>query len=106
MEINGLGSFFPDPLGIRREGSAEAASQAAERSAAETRSSAQPSATEAQGRAIDRVDPQLWSVLSGEEIAWYMRSGLSGPATYGPGSDALDSNGPVARLGQRLDVRI
>jgi len=106
MEINGLGSFFPDPLGIRREGSTDAASQAGQRSAADSASAAEAGATEVQGRGIDRVDPELWSVLSGDEIAWYMRSGLSGPATYGPGSDALDGNGPVARLGQRLDVRI
>jgi hypothetical protein len=59
------------------------------------------------------TDPALWSVLTGEERAFFARAAASGPLTYGrisAGVNALQGNplgsltSPAAR-GGRLDVR-
>lgn len=50
------------------------------------------------------TDPELWSVLTTEERAFYARSQAMGPLTYGRGEvqRAQDSIG----LGGRLDLRV
>jgi hypothetical protein len=57
------------------------------------------------------TDPALWSVLTGEERAYFAKAATSGPLTYSrisAGVNALQGN-PVpaaaARIGGRLDVR-
>jgi hypothetical protein len=59
------------------------------------------------------TDPALWSVLTGEERAFFARTAASGPLTYGrisAGVNALQGNAmaqaPLAAArGGRLDVR-
>lgn len=52
------------------------------------------------------TDPALWSVLSGEERAFFAKAGAMGPLTYGRALSELKSAQlPVAR-GGRLDVKI
>jgi hypothetical protein len=52
------------------------------------------------------TDPALWSVLSGEERAFFAKAGAMGPLTYGRAiQDMKSSQLPVAR-GGRLDVKI
>jgi hypothetical protein len=54
------------------------------------------------------VDPALWSVLTGEERAFFAQQAAAGPLTYGrmgitPATPAASI--PVAR-GGRLDIRV
>jgi hypothetical protein len=52
------------------------------------------------------TDPALWSVLSGEERAFFAKAGAMGPLTYGRALREMTSAQlPVAR-GGRLDVKI
>ena len=52
------------------------------------------------------TDPALWSVLSGDERAYFAKAGAMGPLTYGRAlQDMKQSQLPVAR-GGRLDVKI
>lgn len=52
------------------------------------------------------TDPALWSVLSGEERAFFAKAGAMGPLTYGRAfSEMKSAQLPVAR-GGRLDVKI
>jgi hypothetical protein len=52
------------------------------------------------------TDPALWSVLSGEERAFFAKAGAMGPLTYGRAlQDMKTSQLPAAR-GGRLDVKI
>ena len=52
------------------------------------------------------TDPALWSVLSGEERAFFAKSGAMGPLTYG----RVMREGPTPQLpaprGGRFDVKI
>ena len=50
------------------------------------------------------TDPALWSVLTGEERAFFSRARSMGPLTYGRGSS--NSDVPGVRLGGRIDVRV
>jgi len=52
------------------------------------------------------TDPALWSILSGEERAFFAKAGAMGPLTYGRAfSDMKSAQLPAAR-GGRLDVKI
>jgi hypothetical protein len=52
------------------------------------------------------TDPALWSVLSGEERAFFAKAGAMGPLTYGRAfSEMKSAQLPIAR-GGRLDVKI
>jgi hypothetical protein len=52
------------------------------------------------------TDPALWSVLSGEERAFFAKAGAMGPLTYGRAlTEMRSAQLPVAR-GGRLDVKI
>jgi hypothetical protein len=52
------------------------------------------------------TDPALWSVLSGEERAFFAKAGAMGPLTYGRAlAEMKSAQLPVAR-GGRLDVKI
>jgi len=50
------------------------------------------------------TDPELWSVLSTEERAYFARAGAMGPLTYGRIMTGGEPTLPNAR-GGRLDVR-
>ena len=56
--------------------------------------------------APEGTDPALWSVLSGEERAFFAKAGAMGPLTYGRALSELKSAQPPAARGGRLDVKI
>ena len=52
------------------------------------------------------TDPALWSVLSGEERAFFAKAGAMGPLTYGRAIQDMKSTQLPAARGGRLDVKI
>lgn len=52
------------------------------------------------------TDPALWSVLSGEERAFFAKAGAMGPLTYGRALAEMKSAQLPAARGGRLDVKI
>jgi hypothetical protein len=52
------------------------------------------------------TDPALWSVLSGEERAFFAKAGAMGPLTYGRAFTEMKSAQMPANRGGRLDVKI
>jgi hypothetical protein len=50
------------------------------------------------------TDPELWSVLSSEERAFFAKAGSMGPLTYGHLLNSARTDQPVMR-GGRLDVK-
>lgn len=50
------------------------------------------------------TDPELWSVLTADERAFFAKVGSMGPLTYGHLLTSARADAPVAR-GGRLDVR-
>jgi len=52
------------------------------------------------------TDPALWSVLSGEERAFFAKAGAMGPLTYGRALQDMKSSQLPASRGGRLDVKI
>lgn len=50
------------------------------------------------------TDPELWSVLTGEERAFFARVGSMGPLTYGRMTSSAPAAAPGMR-GVRLDVK-
>ncbi|HEU4629903.1 MAG TPA: hypothetical protein VFS08_09150 [Gemmatimonadaceae bacterium] len=50
------------------------------------------------------TDPELWSVLTGEERSFFARLGSMGPLTYGRVMQA--PNAPPTIRGGRLDVKV
>ena len=54
------------------------------------------------------TDPALWSVLTGEERAYFAKAASMGPLTYGriaAGLNAMQPTAPATARGGRLDVR-
>jgi len=52
------------------------------------------------------TDPALWSILSGEERAFFAKAGAMGPLTYGRAFSEMKSAQMPASRGGRLDVKI
>src|SRR3954471_23367714 len=52
------------------------------------------------------TDPALWSVLSGEERAFFAKAGAMGPLTYGRAFSDMKSAQMPANRGGRLDIKI
>jgi hypothetical protein len=52
------------------------------------------------------TDPNLWSILSGEERAFFAKAGAMGPLTYGRAFTEMKSAQMPANRGGRLDVKI
>jgi hypothetical protein len=50
------------------------------------------------------TDPELWSVLTGEERRFFAQARSMGPVTYGKGNLGLAEFG--LQRGVRLDVRV
>jgi len=55
--------------------------------------------------APEGTDPALWSVLSGEERAFFAKAGAMGPLTYGRAIREMTGVQPPAARGGRLDVK-
>src|SRR5579885_2976035 len=51
------------------------------------------------------TDPALWSILSGEERAFFAKAGAMGPLTYGRAFSEMKSAQMPASRGGRLDVK-
>jgi hypothetical protein len=52
------------------------------------------------------TDPALWSILSGEERAFFAKAGAMGPLTYGRAFNDMKAAQLPANRGGRLDVKI
>ena len=52
------------------------------------------------------TDPALWSVLSGDERAYFAKVGAMGPLTYGRALQELKAAQLPSARGGRLDVKI
>ncbi|HXT19065.1 MAG TPA: hypothetical protein VN706_25785 [Gemmatimonadaceae bacterium] len=52
------------------------------------------------------TDPALWSILSGEERAFFAKAGNMGPLTYGRAFTDMKTAQMPANRGGRLDVKI
>ncbi|HTE45821.1 MAG TPA: hypothetical protein VK636_11290 [Gemmatimonadaceae bacterium] len=52
------------------------------------------------------TDPALWSVLSGEERAFFAKAGAMGPLTYGRAFQDMKSTQLPASRGGRLDIKV
>lgn len=99
-------------IGIRPEGQPGRASEGV-RSAPQGRPSA-PAAAPREGLTLEQAtlpseppagtDPALWSVLTGEERAFYARAQALGPLTYRP--DAARPAQETMARGGRIDVRV
>ena len=69
----------------------------------------QPAAQSAPGisnEAPPGTDLALWSVLSGEERAFFAKAGAMGPLTYGRAFSDMKAAQMPAHRGGRLDVKI
>ena len=53
--------------------------------------------------APEGTDPALWSVLSGEERAFFAKAGAMGPLTYGRAIREMTGVQPPAATGGRMD---
>lgn len=109
MSIHGLGPAGAGYGGItpRRvplEGDAAREPRPAGTPATPVDGARSPRATDALRQVPDGVDPQLWSVLTGEERAYMLKAREMGPLTYRPGSP--EGRGEAAIRGGRLDVRV
>jgi hypothetical protein len=107
LSISGLVPNLPDPIGSRPDrlretpqGPFDSLSQAG------SLRPEGPAAGEVTVDGVERVDPKLWTLLSGEERAFYLRSSMTGPATYGPADSSEHAAASGRRLGGRLDMRI
>ena len=102
----GAGAAGTQPAGVRPGASPLARPAApAPRSAPALAASAQASLP---AEAPAGTDPALWSVLTGEERAYFAKAATSGPLTYGriaAGVNALQPSAPPSVRGSRLDVR-
>jgi hypothetical protein len=103
----GAGAAGTQPAGVRPGASplARPAAAPARRSAPALAASA-PASLPAEAPA--GTDPALWSVLTGEERAYFAKAAASGPLTYGriaAGVNAMQPSAPASVRGGRLDVR-
>ena len=103
---NGTAAAGTQPAGVRTTGAplARPAAAPAPRSAPalSTAASALPAEPPA------GTDPALWSVLTGEERAYFAKAATAGPLTYGriaAGVNAMQPAAPASARGGRLDVR-
>lgn len=65
---------------------------------------AAPAQPTLQAAAPQGTDPELWSVLTGEERAFFAKVGTLGPLTYGRVMQA--PNAPPSIRGGRLDIKV
>ena len=113
MSISALTNRLPDTLPTpaesrptRPQGSAHADRMPAIAPASSRGSIATPVLN---AQAPAGTDPKLWSVLTSDERAFFMKTEASGPLTYGrvmsAGSESPSAPGLPARRGARVDLR-
>ncbi len=122
MSINGVnGSFFnPYANGVNstRNSSVTGTGSPQQQTntqapAAQTNSVAEAIKNDASSRAAqlnssqapDGVDQDLWSVLSKDERAFFMKAGAMGPLTYGRASTSQAATPAPMMRGGRLDIK-
>ncbi len=109
MSINGIrspyGTVPPQPASTQRPGQARGA-QPAPATRTQTPAQAPQGATPAGSmQPPPGTDPELWSVLTQDERAFFAKLGAMGPLTYGRVlSGQMSPPSPVSR-GGRLDVK-
>ncbi len=111
MSINGIGSVYSN-LGIV-PGADRTPSNDESQAGRLQRPAAQPSTADAPRRAAEAVpaeppagtDPELWSVLSTEERAFFARARALGPLTYAPGRPT-DGQAAAPVRGGRVDLKV
>jgi hypothetical protein len=105
---NGLGGLRPAPADPRTRGVQQERGPAAPQAPQATRAPAAPAkaatAAAVPVEAPEGTDPELWSVLTADERAFFAKVGAMGPLTYGHLLQNGRNDVPVAR-GGRLDVR-
>jgi len=101
--IHGIGGALPGPGHGGLERKPDAAEQPAPSSG--RRDDVEIAGSVSRAGGAEGVDPDLWAMLSRDERAFYLRNAMSGPLTYGPGSEPNASASPRSRLGGRIDVR-
>ncbi len=121
MSIYGTGSssaarFAPQlPNPLRDNARAQTQTQAPARPATlpslQTIATQQPAVARGAAQAVPAqppagTDPALWSVLSGEERAFFAKSGAMGPLTYGRALRDMNAAQMPASRGGRLDVKV
>lgn len=115
MSIQSLGGLYgPPPVSPRipqQEESRESVRQGRLEAPAPRTVVERPEAQQAAGTAQELpveappgTDPELWSVLTGEERRYFAQARAMGPVTYGKGSLGLAELG--LQRGGRLDVRV
>lgn len=116
MSLTGIGTYAPRSTPLRpatpgiggrvEQGRPAPAQQAQQQPALrQIGNSAAPAAATLPAEAPQGTDPELWSVLTGEERAFFARAGSLGPLTYGRATAAAQAPTPPAVRGGRLDVR-
>lgn len=119
MSISGIGSSnvprtpapLPNQVPVRDGGRTNVQRPATPATARpDPRTALAPGRAPAQGtvpaEAPPGTDPALWSVLSGEERAFFAKAGAMGPLTYGRAwQDTQAPQNPASR-GGRLDVKV
>lgn len=111
MNVNGIGASLASirPLQTDPRARVEQDRAAQTQTPAAATALREPAAAQAAGTALPvappaGTDPELWSVLSHEERAFFAKVGAMGPLTYGRMMQGQPGEIPAAR-GGRLDVR-
>ena len=114
MNLNGIGNLpgmlrptHPDPRTRVENGQSGHAVPALGQTAVRPTREATPAAELAQTLPVEPppgTDPALWSVLTGEERAFFAKVGTLGPLTYGRVMQA--QNAPPSIRGGRLDIKV
>jgi hypothetical protein len=120
MSISGINSPLNDPRAARIDDRAASTVRDQQASAAATTARPRPTTSDvAPARPSSRVanavpveappgtDPELWSVLTSEERAFFARASTQGPLTYSRMMAPQQSPAPAALpRGGRMDVRV
>ncbi len=120
MTISGLPSSLNDPRaarlddrvaqGVRDQQAASTAAPARPRPSTSDVAPARPSARVANAVPVEAppgTDPELWSVLTSEERAFFARASSQGPLTYSRMMAPQQSPAPaMLPRGGRMDVRV
>lgn len=102
MNINPVHAH-PLPPALTGQGRVQTPEPTAGRAAAAPRAAAPPRGEIHSADPPAGTDPMLWSVLTGEERAFFARARALGSVTYGPGSQVPSAGIP---RGGRVDVRV
>ena len=104
--INRPATQFPVRDNTRTQGQTPAIVPQPAMTPAKTAAPAKQAQTAVSAEAPAGTDPALWSILSGEERAFFAKSGATGPLTYGRAFNDMKASQLPANRGGRLDVKI